>query len=313
MFARESHIAVKIFFLALLSLFLMVVDSRMGLRAHLRNILSIPLTGIQYLVSWPIQSVYNSGVYLKSHQNLIHENQQLVSDQLLLKAKIQRLMAVESENEELRALLHASSDVQGRMLAAHILSVDTDPFIRQVTLNRGRSDGLFTGQTVLDAYGVLGQVIEVNTLTSRILLVDDPSSGVPVQTVRNGLRAIAVGDAGSNGLRLINVPQTADIVVGDILMTSGLGSHYLPGYPVGQVRSVTRNPGLQFATILVAPMAHLDRGRHVLLVWPGSHRSTNLPLTTSRSEPNIEPPTRPALAAELLHDLATVQTAGEAA
>ena len=274
MFARESHIAVKTFLFVVLSFFLMVLDWRMGAKTHLRAILSVPLTGIQYVVSSPIQLVQASRRVLQTHQTLLRENQALQYDQLLLKAEVQRLITVESENEQLRELLHASNLVPGKVLVAELLSVDTDPFTHQVTLNRGRGDGVFVGQTVLDAYGVLGQVIEVNPLTSQILLIDDPRSGVPVQTVRNGVRAIAMGDVASGRLRLVNVPQTADIVPGDMLITSGLGANYSAGYPLGRVRSVTRDPGLQFATIQVDPVAHLDRGSQVLLVWPSSRTTS---------------------------------------
>lgn len=268
MFARESHIAVRTFLFVLLSFFLMVLDWRMGARTHLRAVLSVPLAGVQYMVSLPIQLFQNVSDGLKTHVSLVRENRALRSDQLLLKAEVQRLTTVENENEKLRELLHASSHVRGKVLVAQLLSIDSDPFVHQVTLNRGRRDGVYVGQTVLDAYGVLGQVIEVNPLTSQILLVDDPRSGVPVQVLRNGARAIAMGDAASGRLRLVNVPQTADIQTGDMLITSGLGANYPSGYPLGRVHSVTRDPGLQFATILVDPIAHLDRGSQVLLVWP---------------------------------------------
>jgi rod shape-determining protein MreC len=158
-------------------------------------------------------------------------------------------------------------------LVAQLLAVATDPFVKQVVLDKGHKDKVFVGQPVLDAYGVMGQVIQVGPLTSRVLLISDSHSGVPVQVARNGVRAIAVGDAYTGKLRLMNVQHTVDIRPGDVLITSGLGQNYPEGYPVGQVTHVSKDPGLQFVTIAVEPAAHLDRSRGVLLVWPGNRVS----------------------------------------
>lgn len=256
------------FVLATLSIVLMVVDKRVDTFAQVRTALSIPIAPLQYVVSWPVKFVNNMERVLSSHDSLIKENLDLKAEQLLMKAQMQRLLALESENNQLKALLRSSKEIQGKVLVAEILSIDTDPFINQVTLDKGSRDGLYVGQPVLDANGVMGQIIQVGALTSRVLLVNDSHSGVPVQVTRNGMRAIAVGDAYTGKLRLVNIPQTADIKVGDLLLTSGLGEHYPEGYPVGQVTSVIKDPGLQFTTILVEPSAKLDRSREVLLAWP---------------------------------------------
>jgi len=286
MFTRESHAIARTFFLVALSLFLMVFDWRMGAQNQLRAFLSVPLAGIQYLVSEPVQGVKKVASVLHSYQHLLMENESLKTDQLKLQAKVQRLAAIESENRALRAMLRSSGNVQGRVLIAHLLAIDSDPFVRQLTLNRGHRDGLYRGQPVLDAWGLVGQVMAVNPFTSHVLLVNDPRSGVPVQVVRNGVRAIAVGDAATGGLRLVNVPQTADILPGDQLITSGLGENFPPGYPVGRVQEVDRNPGLQFATIPVTPAARLDRGGQVLLVWPDRPEQPSQPQQTGSATEN---------------------------
>ncbi len=158
--------------------------------------------------------------------------------------------------------------------------------MHQVVLNKGSHDGVFIGQPVLDAAGVMGQVIQIGPYTSRVLLINDPHSGVPVQDARNGVRAIAVGDNYSGKVRLANVVQTTDIKEGDIFMTSGLGEHYPEGYPLGKVESVVKDPGLQFATITIEPSAHLDRSRQVLLIWPAKRKLTQLDQTVVQKEPD---------------------------
>lgn len=249
----------------------MILDQRVTAVTQIRSALSLPLAPLQYLVSWPIEMVDNIRDTFSSHDALVKENLALKASQLRLKAQVQRLLAIELENNQLKALMQSSAQVQGQVLIAQLLAVATDPFVNQVILDKGHKDKVFVGQPVLDAHGVMGQVIQVGALTSRILLINDSHSGVPVQVARNGIRAIAVGDSYTGKLRLMNVQQTADVRVGDVLITSGLGEHYPEGYPVGQVTSVDRDPGLQFATIGVEPAAHLDRSRGVLLVWPGSH------------------------------------------
>lgn len=254
--------------LVVLSIALMILDTRVATVSRVRAAISITLVPLQYMVSEPIQLIDRIGDMISSHDALVRDNLDLRAQQLLLKAQVQRLLAIESENNQLKALLRSSAQVQGKVLVAQILSIDTDPFVHQVVLDKGYRDGLYIGQPVLDANGLMGQVIQIGPLTSRVLLINDPHSGVPIEVARNGLRSIAMGDSYSGKLRLNNVTQTSDVREGDILVTSGLGQHYPEGYPVGRVTSVIKDPGLQFATITAEANAHLDRARQVLLIWP---------------------------------------------
>ncbi len=246
----------------------MILDKHVAAMAQLRAALSVPLASLQYMVSWPIELVDKIHDTVSTHDSLVQENLDLKAEQLMLRAQVQRLVAIESENNQLKALVQSSVQLKSKVVIAQLLAVSADPFLKQVILNKGSHDNVFVGQPVLDANGVMGQVTQVDPLTSRILLINDVHSGLSVQVVRNGVRAIAVGDMYSGQLHLLNVPQTADIQSGDVLITSGLGEHFPEGYPVGRVTMVTKDPGLQFATITVSPAAHLDRSRGVLLVWP---------------------------------------------
>lgn len=253
----------------------MVLDKRVAAIGQVRAALSMPLAPLQYIVSWPIQMVDKIRDTISTHDALVKENLDLKAEQLRLRAQVQRLLAIELENNQLKALTRSSSQIQGRVLVAQLLAVSSDPFMKQVVLDKGSRDDVYVGQPVLDADGVMGQVIQVGPLTSRVLLINDAHSGVPVQVVRTGIRAIAVGDAYSGKLRLVNVPQTADVVQGDMLITSGLGANYPEGYPVGKVTAIDKDPGLQFAMIAVEPSAHLDRSRGVLLIWPPKSAEAN--------------------------------------
>jgi len=245
----------------------MVMDKRLEAFASIRAALSLPLAPLQYIVSWPTNFIDNVKSAISTHDDLVNENLSLKAEQLLLRSQLQRLIAIETENNYLKALLQSSRQVKGKTLIAELLAVDFEPFVNQVILNKGTRDGVYVGQPVLDATGVMGQVIQVGPITSRVLLINDPHSGVAVQNVRNGVRAIAVGDTYSGKLRLMYVPNTADIKADDIFLTSGLGDRYPEGYPVGKVISVDKNPSRQFAEVYIQPSAHLDSSRQVLLIW----------------------------------------------
>jgi rod shape-determining protein MreC len=251
----------------LLAIVLMVVDNRWEEFKSVRAALSLPIAPLHYIVSWPAQIIDNIKITLSTHEDLVNENLRLKSDQLLLHSQLQRLIAVESENNYLKSLLKSTNQVKGKTLIAELLAVDFEPFVHQVVLNKGSRDGVYVGQPVLDASGVMGQVIQVGPITSRVILINDPHSGISVQNSRNGMRAFAMGDSYSDKLRLMYVTKTADIKAGDIFLTSGLGDHYPEGYPVGKVSSVITDPAQQFAIIYLEPSARLDKSRQVLLIW----------------------------------------------
>ena len=232
-----------------------------------RSALSIPAAPLQYAVSLPTDIIDNVSLVVSSHKNLITENAKLRAEQLMLRTRLQRVAAIESENNYLKSLLQSSRKVTGKTLIAELLAVATEPFIKQFTLDKGSRDGVYVGQPVLDANGVMGQVIAAGLLTSSVLLINDSRSGIAVQNVRSGTRAVAIGDNYSDRLRLMYVAKTADIRIGDIFLTSGLGDHYPEGYPVGRVVLVTKDPTHQFAEIYLQPLAHLDTSRQVLLIW----------------------------------------------
>ena len=243
------------------------MDKRLQGFATLRAALTLPLAPFQYLVSWPTKVVDDLKRVISSHDDLVKENLKLKTDQLLIRSQLQRLLAIESENSYLKSLLQSSKQVKGKTLIAELLAVASEPFVHQVVLDKGTKDKVYVGQPVLDANGVMGQVMQAGPITSRLLLINDPHSGISVLNARNGLRAIATGDSYSGKMKLMYIPKTADIQEGDVFITSGLGGHYPEGYPVGKVLTVTKDPAHQFATILIQPSAQLENSRQVLLVW----------------------------------------------
>lgn len=266
-FTRDTQAGIRAFLLIILSITLMVMDKRIERVAEIRAALSLPIAPFQHLINWPTMVMNDIKNAFSSHQTLVAENQRLSANQLLLSTQLQRLLAIESENTYLKSLLQSSAQVKGKTLIAELLAVDSEPFVRQVVLDKGTRAGVYVGQPVLDAQGVMGQVIEVGPITSRVLLINDPHSGIAVQNARNGMRAVAIGDSYTGKMKLQYVPKTADIQPGDVFITSGLGEHYPEGYPVGKVANVSKDPAHQFAEIDIEPSARLDSSRQVLLVW----------------------------------------------
>lgn len=253
--------------LTVVALLLMWTDSRYDWGQPLRYGIGYVLAPAQQTALVPQLVGRWFGASAITREQLQIENQQLQARNLVLELRSQRLAALESENTELRELLSASEQVDDRVLVASVVAVDPDPFSQQILVNKGGEDGVFIGQPVLDAYGLLGQVIDVMPFTARVLMIADPNHAIPVQVNRNGVRAIAVGTGSLTELELIYVPATADIVPGDLLVSSGLGERYPRGYPVATVTAVENIPGQSFAKVLAEPSAQLDRSRHLLLVF----------------------------------------------
>ncbi len=199
--------------------------------------------------------------------DLIEENQALKEELLILRQEQQKLAALAVDNANLRQLMNSADLVEDRVLIAELIGVSPDPLTHTVVVNKGSSHGVYVGQPLLDAYGLMGQVISVTPFSSQVLLITDSAHAIPVEVNRNGLRAVAEGIGDLYSLRVPHVPNTADIVEGDLLVSSGLGQRFPRGYPVADVVKVVRNPGQPFATVEARPRAQLNRSRHVLLVF----------------------------------------------
>ncbi len=205
---------------------------------------------------------------VSSRENLLNQNERLRMQHLLFKAQLQKLSALQVENIRLRELLQSSKKVGENVLIAELLAVDLDPFSRQIVINKGTNDNVYLGQPVLDAEGIMGQIVHVGPFSGTAMLITDPNHAIPVHVNRNGLRAIAVGTGAPDILEIPYLPISADIVEGDLLTSSGLGGRFPRDYPVAKITQVTKDPTQPYATVTAEPIALLERSREVLLVWP---------------------------------------------
>lgn len=252
--------------LGLLSVVLMTLDHRQNLLDPVRQTLSAVVHPIRLIAALPVELTGAASVQLTNRRELLEDNARLRHQQLLYEARLQRLDALEVENIRLRELLDSAYELEEPVLIAELVQVDLDPYTHLIQIDKGSRDGVFAGQPVIDANGIIGQVDEVGPFSASVRLISDPSHAIPVQVNRNGLRSIAIGNGNLNALELSSLPNNADIRPGDLLVTSGLGGRFPAGYPVGRVERVETDPGEAFADITVEPSGALNRIQEVLLI-----------------------------------------------
>jgi rod shape-determining protein MreC len=258
--------------LAGLSILLLVTDHRNNYLDGTRKAIGAAVYPLRIIVDTPV-SLWRWATDATANRNELRlENGRLKAENLLTSARLQRFSALEAENSRLRDMLEATTRVRDEVRVAEIMSVSSNPFRHLLVIDKGTRNGVYDGQAIIDADGVVGQVIEAGLLSSQGLLISDPDHALPVQVNRNGLRTIAVGTGDYESLDLPFLPNNADIKVGDLLVTSGLGGAFPAGYPVAIVSEATRLPQEPFAYVTARPAAALNQVREIMLIWSGDPR-----------------------------------------
>ncbi|MFK3798619.1 MULTISPECIES: rod shape-determining protein MreC [unclassified Pseudomonas] len=258
---------VRLLVLVVLSVAVMVVDARFTLLKPVRSQMSLVLMQSYWIADLPERLYQGVASQFGSRTELAAENEKLKTENLLLQGRLQKLAALTEQNVRLRELLNSSALVNEKVEVAELIGMDPNPFTHRIIINKGERDGVVLGQPVLDARGLMGQVVELMPYTSRVLLLTDSTHSIPVQVNRNGLRAIASGTGNPERLELRHVADTADIKEGDLLVSSGLGQRFPAGYPVATVKEVIHDSGQPFAIVRAVPTAALNRSRYLLLVF----------------------------------------------
>ncbi len=264
-------------FLALLviSILLMYFDNRDSHLDAVRKSIGAAVYPLRVVVDAPMRLWSWIGESSKSQNDLQLELGRLKAERLLTNARLQKLNALEAENARLRNMLDARVQVRDRTRVAEIMSVDANPYNHSLVIDVGTQDGVVDGQALVDADGVVGQVIKAGLMTSQAMLISDTDHALPVEVNRSGLRTIVVGTGTIDRLELPFVVNNADIRVGDLLVTSGLGGTFPAGYPVAIVETVTRIPQEAYADVTARPAASLGQVREVLLIFPATEATTN--------------------------------------
>ncbi|GAC1304166.1 MAG: rod shape-determining protein MreC [Steroidobacteraceae bacterium] len=265
---RPTGLLLRCILYCLLALGLIIFDKRYDNVGHLRRFLSVVSYPVQVAVASPFAGWSWFRENVSSRDALRADKAKLEGDLRLANFRLQRFEALEAETQRLRSLRENTAAVADRFIIGNIMNLDIDAFRARVLVDKGARDDVYVGQAVLDAGGVFGQVARVEQLTSEVILVSDAAHAIPVQINRNGLRTIAVGTGDTNRLKLPYLSTSADVIAGDLLVTSGLGGGFPTGYPVGTIVEVRRDPAQSLAEVEVRPAAALDRAREVMFVWP---------------------------------------------
>lgn len=275
--------------LVVLSVALMVVDARFTLLKPVRSQMYV-LMEAYTVTDLPDRFWQFVSSQLGSRTELAADNEKLKTENLLLQGRMQKLAALTEQNVRLRELLNSSALVNEKVEVAELIGIDPNPFTHRIIINKGERDGVVLGQPVLDARGLMGQVVELMPYTSRVLLLTDTTHSIPVQVNRNGLRAIASGTGNPERLELRHVADTADIKEGDLLVSSGLGQRFPAGYPVATVKEVIHDSGQPFAIVRAVPTAALNRSRYLLLVFSDSRTPEERANDAAKAEEALHQP-----------------------
>jgi len=264
-FARGISNQFRLTLAIILSVILIVTNNRLD---PVRKSVSSVLSPLQFVANVPGALLDWSAESFATRNMLAKQNKELLRQQLLMSERLQRFEHLRQENDRLRALLGSPVHMDSKKVVAEVMEVASDPYHQYVVLNHGAMSGVFVGQPVVDAQGIVGQVVQVSELTSRVLLISDATHGIPVRVTRNDVRLVVKGTGVLDELELNYVSKSTDIRVGDLLVSSGLGKRFPEGYPVARVMSVVKDDGQSYANVIAQPLAALDRIRYLLLIWP---------------------------------------------
>ncbi len=265
-FVRGPAPLVRLAFFASLSLALLVLDARFRYADSVRSVLALAAYPLQQAARLPVAAAEGIASYFASQSQLRTENEDLRARLLASAQGAQRFEAAAAEASHLRRLIGAAERIERKSMPAEILYSGRDPYTRKVILDRGSQHGARAGSPVVDEIGVIGQLTRAHAFVSEVTLVTDKDQAVPVQVLRNGLRAIAFGGGSSGMLELRYMAANADIENGDQLVTSGIDGTYPPGLPVAGVVRVERDASYTFARVLAQPSAGVERGRYALVL-----------------------------------------------
>jgi rod shape-determining protein MreC len=269
-FVRGPAPLVRLAFFASLSLTLLVLDARFGYADAIRSVLALVAYPIQQAARVPVLVAEGVAGYFGSQSRLQAENAELRARLLASSLDAQRYESAAAEASNLRRLIGAAERLERKSIPTEILYAGRDPFARKVIVDRGTQHGVRPGSPVVDETGVVGQLTRAHAFVSEVTLLTDKGQAIPVQVLRNGLRAIAFGDGASGMLELRYMAANADVENGDLLVTSGLDGTYPAGLPVASVVRVERDAAYTFARVLAQPAAGVERGRYALVLSTGA-------------------------------------------
>ncbi|MHB8535785.1 MAG: rod shape-determining protein MreC [Sulfuricaulis sp.] len=260
----------RLILLTVLSAALMILDHRGHHLEKIRASLNVLAYPILLVAEAPAYVGRSLGDFFTTRAALRADNEKLLAERQALLARQLQFDALQEENNRLRRMLGSAEQVADKALAAELIEVSSEPFTRKIVVAKGSQDGVYVGQPVIDAHGIMGQVTQVSSDFSRVTLITDAGHAIPVLDNRSGLRTIVFGTGDPDVLKVPYLTASADIKEGDLLVSSGMGGTFPPGYPVAHVSKIVNDPNESFLAIGARPAAQLNHGKQVLLIWRGN-------------------------------------------
>ncbi len=276
LFNKGPSLLSKLLLLIFISIVLMGADYRFHYLKNIRQITNVFTKPFHTLLNSP-SDIYNfTTEYFSNQSRLIHENETLKLNIDSLKADLQRLDFIDQENNQLKNLLEVKNAHKFKTEAVSIIYSRFDPFNQKIIIDGGQNKDFQAGQPVINALGLVGQISSVYPETSEVTLIIDKKMSVPIQIQRNGLRAITNGNGQNETILLSYLPTSVDVIIGDVLKTSGIDMIYPEGIPVAEVLEINNNPNLPFAKIICKPTSAIRNHTHILVVMPINKIANNV-------------------------------------
>ncbi|MFM1825203.1 MAG: hypothetical protein RI888_790 [Pseudomonadota bacterium] len=276
LFNKGPSLLSKLLLLTFISILLMGIDFRFHYLKSIRQFTNVLTKPFHAVLNLP-KNIYDfTTQYFSNQSHLILENETLKLDIDRLKADLQRLDFIDQENDQLRNLLEVRNTHKFKTEAVSIIYSRFDPFNQKIIIDGGENKDFQPGQPVIDALGLVGQISSVFPETSEVTLIIDKKMSVPIQIQRNGLRAITNGNGQNETISLSYLPNSVDVMKGDILKTSGIDTIYPEGIAVAEILEVNHDPKLPFAKIICRPISAIRNHSHVLVVTPINKIANNL-------------------------------------
>lgn len=266
LFAEGAVSTARLIAYLTLAMIVMVVDHRGSYLERMRVLASAVVEPVYRVAALPSDVARAGRLAIATQSHLVDENRNLREALLLAQVRLNRMSALAAQNERLKKLLDVQKELGLGVQLARLIDIDLDPFRHRIVLDAGSVQSITVGQPVLDAQGIMGQIVEVLPNTSVAMLITDPTHAIPVTIERTGLRTICYGTGAIDRLQLPNIPISADIKVGDTLVTSGLGGRFPAGFPVGEILEISNDESGMFAAAIARPEAALARSGEVLLL-----------------------------------------------
>ena len=257
----------KLFTPVFIAIFLILSDYKFSYLDSVKQFIAKLISPIYLVVNLPSQLYIWIDEQGATKQALLNQNKQLNSELTRLKGNLQTHNALLLENQKLTKLLGASYQINGqKLILGRVSSVSQSRLKKQIIINKGSNDGLAIGQVVLGSEGVVGQITQITPLYATVLMLTDPTQHVPIKNQRNGVRGIAKGLASNQGKLVINfIEPEFDVVLGDVFLSSAIGSKFPAGYPVGKVTHVEQHPDDPFLHIELTPIQTTEQLEFVLI------------------------------------------------